>query len=162
MRSEVLATVLLFGFALTGCGSIDTGGAGTASAAEGGDPSRATAADGALPLTPGYYNQGESCTDVSNASIVLLGRTSINWSRAACALTAIEKIDATHWKAMQSCKDIQSETAEAPYPVLFEIADETTFAHRYEGSAESATYRYCAQSSLPEPWRSNDISDLID
>lgn len=162
MRSGVFATVLLFGCALTGCAPDDTGGAGAEIANEGGRPALAIATDDVLPLTPGYYNQGESCTDVSNASIVLLGRTSINWSRAACDLTAIEKNDATHWKAMQSCKDIQSETAEAPYPVFFEIADETTFAHRYEGSAESATYRYCAQSSLPEPWRSNDISDLID
>jgi hypothetical protein len=114
-----------------------------------------------LPLKPGYYNQGESCSDVSNASIVLLGRTSINWSRSVCELTAIEKISATRWKAMQSCKNIQSETAEAPYRVLFEIQNETTFALRYEGSKESAHYRYCAQSSMPEPWRSNDISDRI-
>ena len=132
-------------------------------ACSGGDATQDdVSANAGLPLKRGYYNQGESCGDVSNASLVLLGRSSINWSRAACDLSAIQKAGATRWKAMQSCKDIQTETAEAPYAVYFDIQDETTFSHQYEGSTESAPYRYCAQASLPEPWRSNDIGDLVD
>ncbi len=124
-------------------------------------PGATAAAEAGLPLKPGFYNQGESCADASNASIALLGRHRMNWSQASCALTSIQKTSATSWRAMQACTGIRDGVEEPAYPAVFEIRDQTTFSYQAGGSDSVASFRFCEQASLPEPWRSNDISDLI-
>lgn len=115
-----------------------------------------------LPLRPGYYVEtGTPCAQASNATLSLLRRNGISLSpRELCIFRTIEKTDATTYRVTMECRNIAEESAPEIQTTAYEIADETQFAVRY---GEKVVYRarFCAQPSLPRPWRSNDIKDLI-
>lgn len=59
----------------------------------------------------------------------------------------------------QECKELARETSETDVRI-YEVADDSSFKSFFPDET-SYQARYCAQSSLPAPWRNNNISDLI-
>jgi hypothetical protein len=119
-------------------------------------PEKAAAATvSTLPLKRGFYVASEiPCGSASNATLRLVTREGINWSRGVCTFKRIEKIGATSYQVAEQCSGGGASTT------TYEVPNDTSFTARNEGGSESSA-RYCNQSSLPDPWRDNDISDLI-
>lgn len=104
-----------------------------------------------LPLRRGFYVASDTpCNQASNATLRLVTREGINFARDICTFRKIEKTGATSYRVTESCAD---------EPQAYEIPNDTSFTVTYEGGSQSSA-RYCAQSSLPDPWRDNDISDI--
>jgi len=59
-----------------------------------------------------------------------------------------------------TCKDIQDRDT-GPSTHIYEIPDTAQFSYRTEDSDYRSHFRFCEQSSLPDHWRDNDLSDLI-
>ena len=128
---------------------VETVAAATATPAS--TPENATATVKALPLRRGFYVASDTpCNQASNATLLLVTREGINGSRDVCTFRKIEKTGATSYRVTESCSG---------EPTTYEVPNETSFTVKYEGGSESSA-RYCAQSSLPDPWRDNDISDI--
>jgi len=105
-----------------------------------------------LPLKRGFYVASDTpCNQASNATLLLVTREGINGSRDVCKFTKIERSGALIYRVTDSCS---ADTA------TYEIPNDTSFNVKYEGGSEKSA-RFCAQSSLPDPWRDNDISDII-
>lgn len=114
-----------------------------------------------LPLTRGFHvSVDASCATASNATLALVHRTGINSSQEVCELSSIERISPQSYRAIQACSRLQGGEGGSGTVVL-DIADPMGFGIGAEGSNYRSHYRYCEQSSLPEPWRDNDISDLV-
>jgi hypothetical protein len=108
-----------------------------------------------LPLKRGFYvASGTPCGNASNATLMLVPRESINWSRDVCTFSGIQKIGPTSYRLSARCSD------GGPSTMTFEVPSDTAFTLNYEGGGDSSV-RYCEQSSLPDPWRDNDVSDLM-
>lgn len=106
-----------------------------------------------LPLKRGFFvASGTPCGNASNATLMLITREGINWSRDVCTFKRIEKIAASGYRVAAQCSG--GETT-----ITFEIPSDDRFTAKYENGGDSSA-RYCAQSNLPDPWRDNDISDL--
>jgi hypothetical protein len=114
-----------------------------------------------LPLQRGFYVMSDtSCGEASNATLLLVRRSGINWVRSACEFESIRHAGAESYRAALACKDIQrGEVQSSTYHL--HIPDATQFSYGTEDSDYRTHFRYCQQSSLPEPWRDNDISELV-
>jgi hypothetical protein len=114
-----------------------------------------------LPLKRGFYIVSDTaCGQASNATLLLVHRDGINGSRNACNFKSIEQTGPTSYRAVVVCKNIQGGEAESSTNV-YEIPAATQFSYGAEGRDYPSHFRYCEQSSLPDPWRDNDISDLL-
>lgn len=114
-----------------------------------------------LPLKRGFYVVSDTaCGQASNATLLLVHRDGINGSRSACDFEVIEQAGPTSYRAVAVCMNIQGGEAESSTNV-YEIPDATRFSYGAEGRDYRSHFRYCEQSSLPVPWRDNDISDLL-
>ncbi|WP_202844340.1 hypothetical protein [Luteimonas saliphila] len=112
-----------------------------------------------LPLDRGYYvRSDESCRDASAAGVQLLRRAGLQWVTSHCLFDRIERIDATTYRVTQSCGDHHGA---APAAAVYEIPDRTSFSFVDDQGWEHAA-RLCPQPEMPEPWRSEDIGELID
>jgi len=139
---------------LIACGQPRTGDASDES------PAPAKTVD-ELPLQRGFYVESDTaCTNASNATLLLIRRAGMDGARDACDFTLIEQTGPTSYRAAGVCKEIQSGNVE-PSTYLYEIADTSQFSYGSEDSDYRSQFRYCEQSSLPDPWRDNDISDLL-
>jgi hypothetical protein len=112
-----------------------------------------------LPLQRGFYVMSDtSCGEASNATLLLVHRSGINWVRTACEFESIRQAGAKSYRAALACKDIQGgEIQSSTY--YFEIPDAMQFSYGTEDSDYRSHFRYCQQSSLPDPWSDNDISE---
>jgi hypothetical protein len=113
-----------------------------------------------LPLQRGYYVASDTpCGQASNATLQLLRSGGIGAARTLCEFKAVEQTGPTSYRVRESCSELDSTTA-AMETISYEIANDHSFTTR---RADGADYnaRYCAQSSLPSPWRDNDIRELI-
>lgn len=122
-------------------------------------PAKSIAA-ASLPLQRGYYVASDTpCGQASNATLQLLRRGGIGAARTLCEFKAIEQTGPTSYRVRESCSELGGTTA-ATETVSYEIANDRSFTTR---RADGADYnaRYCVQSSLPSPWRDNDIRSLI-
>lgn len=149
--------------ALAEAGQTATVGASAATAL----PTQATAAEkpanvAVLPLKRGFYVASDTpCGNASNATLSLLRRDGIGGARDFCEFTKIAKIAATTYHVTEKCGDLQAgPESEQTGTVVWTIASDNRFTRKSSDGWESSA-RYCAQSSLPEDWRNNDISDLI-
>lgn len=115
-----------------------------------------------LPLKRGFYVASDTpCGQASNATLTLLRRDGFGGSRDFCEFAKIEKAGAASCRITEKCGDLQAgPDSEFTQAVAWEIPGDTQFRRKTDSGWESSA-RYCAQSSLPEPWRDNDISDLI-
>ena len=128
-------------------------------------------AENPLPLQLGFYVAADTpCANASNATLLLLRADGIGGARDFCQFLSIRQLSAQDFLVTESCADFQASEAEqrlvryqiidavsfklsratAEQPVLSQPIDTDVFYQGY----------YCPQSSLPEPWRDNDLSDL--
>lgn len=108
-----------------------------------------------LPLDRGFYvRTDETCRTASMAVLAVLTREGLSWTNSACTFGKIEKTGPTTYRVVQTCDGLGETTA------TWEIKNRTSFSFKDTTGWEHAA-RFCAQRSLPEPWRSNDISGLI-
>jgi hypothetical protein len=119
-----------------------------------------------LPLKRGFYVVSDTpCGRASNATLSLLRRDGFTVSgRDFCEFVKIEKTGATGYRVTEECSSggeaWGTEEQKDTSVVTWEIPGDTQFRRKSDSGWESSA-RYCAQSSLPEPWRDNDISDLV-
>ena len=145
---------LMVAVLLVGCGLQST-----ATAAPDNQASAETAVD-RLPLALGFFvDAGTPCAQASNATLRLHHGGGFGGARDNCDFNRIVKTGDQTYVATQTCTDILSGQSDASN-VTFEVESPTAFR------ASDTTYdwqyaaRHCPQPQLPEPWRSNDISDL--
>lgn len=118
-----------------------------------------------LPLKRGFYvSSGTSCGQASNATLVLVGRDGINTSRVPCKFEKIEKTGANLYRVTDRCVEggpaWGTEEQISINVTTYEIKGKTAFTSKSDNGWENSA-QYCSPSSLPEPWRSNDISDSM-
>ncbi|MDI1265725.1 MAG: hypothetical protein PS018_20960 [bacterium] len=107
-----------------------------------------------VPLQRGFYVRADTpCKDASNAALDLfLGKA----FRFNCTVKSLQK-GANGYRIEQSCEE---RGRQENYTSFYRILSKTEYiVTSGDGSgALSNHYRYCPQSELPEPWRSNSIS----
>jgi len=114
-----------------------------------------------LPLERGFYVMSDTaCGQASNASLLLIRGSGMNGARDACDFTSIAQTAPTSYRAVMTCRDTQGRDTEV-LTNIYQIPASTRFSYGTEDSDYRAEYRYCEQSSLPDPWRDIDLSDLI-
>jgi len=128
-------------------------------------PAQPEAAARGLPLRTGFYVASDTaCGNASNATLMLVRRDGYNGSRYACDFKTVEKTGATSYRVVEQCSELGGFGGDSPEPwtstVRYEVPNDRTFTARQDDGSASAA-RYCPQSSLPEPWRDNDISDIV-
>jgi len=107
-----------------------------------------------LPLRRGFYVKADTpCGNASNATLDLfLGKA----FRFNCAVKSLQK-ETNGYRIVQSCTERgRQELYESTYRLLSNTEYIVT-PQSNGGGGLSNHYRYCPQSELPEPWRSNSI-----
>jgi len=110
-----------------------------------------------LPLERGYYVKDGGCGDASNFSLTLNTGDGINAAQAHCRFTRLQKIGDKTYSATETCEFIQGGSEKHELEITVE--DRTSYTSTEGDFTWSASY--CPQASLPEPWRSNDISRYL-
>lgn len=112
-----------------------------------------------LPLKRGFYVASDTlCSQASNATLQLMRRDGLGVARQTCSFKRIVQTGPTLYRVDEDCRSIEGGPAEKRVR-LFQIPDDSSFSVGLNGQPHRA--RYCVQSSLPSPWRNNNISDLI-
>lgn len=119
---------------------------------------------GGLPLRRGYFVSTDTpCNRASNATVTLITGEGMNASRTACSFHKVEPLGGTRYRVTQACQEIGGwGRQEAPEvsTITFDIPDDRRYTIRgMSGSTSSA--RYCPQSQMNDPFRTNDIRDII-
>ena len=117
-----------------------------------------TARADSLPIERGYYVRSDiPCQQASNATITLYNGTSFGNAHIECRKPAIRTLADGSYQITEPCRDTQGRGGPwtvftAQYAVLSrtEVISTTPY--------EKASYRYCKQPDLPEPWRAIDLS----
>jgi hypothetical protein len=126
-------------------------------------PQTSSGGGASLPLKRGFYVASDTpCGQASNATLQLLRRKAMGAARTLCSFAKVEQIGSTRYRVTATCKDMTDHRDDGADTdiVTYDIPSETSFiARRANGADYSA--RFCEQKSLPQPWRSNDIRDLI-
>lgn len=122
--------------------------------------SPAFAADAnSLPLRQGYYVIADTpCGSASNATLSLLSRSGFGASRGDGAFTKIVPTGSAIWRVTTSTI---VEGSSRPQISTVTIKADGPAAYTMTNDFGAFTYRYCPQASLPEPWRTNDLSSYI-
>ena len=119
-----------------------------------------------LPLPLGFYVAAEvTCAGASNATLSLLRAGGVNTSRTPCDFDSIVQTGDNRFRVTETCTQGGAawgqEEERATSVATYEITGPASYAVIPEGSTDAFAYTHCPQDSLPEPWRDNDISDLI-
>jgi hypothetical protein len=105
-----------------------------------------------LPIKRGYYVTSDTpCGNASSATLSLFWGSSMD----GCKVLSNKKVNDSTYSIKSKCTE-RGET--------FTIADTYTIISSTEYkrvNAGSSQSRYCAQSQLPEPWRTNDIRSIL-
>lgn len=108
-----------------------------------------------LPLERGFYVRTDgSCATANNANTALLTRRGLQWVTSRCVFGRITRIGPDRWQVVQTCEGPGRATA------TWHIPDRTSFSFTDSNGWEHAA-RFCRQRDMPQPWRSTDISALI-
>lgn len=140
-----------------GCVSCSAAGDASVAAGAAAEPAAAEVVN-ELPLRRGYYvRSDDTCALPSNATLALVRRDGIS----GCNFTAIERIGESRYRVQETCTDHQG-PAPTEYELTqeYEILGEDRYRLTFE-YGETVEFGFCPQDSLPEPWKSNEISDLI-
>ncbi len=117
------------------------------------------AAAAQVQLQRGYYiDAATPCAQASNATLTLVHRSGINASRVACEFTSVTPSGPDTYAFTESCTEIGSSE---PFTNAGTIVLMSPTRYRVQGEGWQAEMNHCPQPALPEPWRSNDISDLV-
>lgn len=112
-----------------------------------------------LPLTRGFYVDAEvGCANASNATLALLKKDGLNSARTDCTFTGFTEQGDGTLAYTETCTDI---TAGDSYDNEGRIEVLGPDSFRLSGEGWGTTFVHCPQPDLPEPWRDNDISDLL-
>lgn len=125
-------------------------------------PTAGVAAVESLPLERGFFvRQGTPCGEASNATLTLHTGSGINAAQASCGFTRIEKTGDNTYTATEECYFIR---AGESFSDTLHITVESRTAYSQATAGDESTWRarHCAQSSLPEPWRNNDLSEYLE
>jgi hypothetical protein len=137
---------------------------GAAAPAAAAPPATVAAKPGALPLKRGYFvSADEPCNRASNATVSLVTADGMNGSRTVCTFTRVEPQGGNRYRVTQRCQEIGGwgrEAAPDVSTITIEVPDESRFTIRW-ADGSTRTSRHCPQASMNEPFRSNDISDLV-
>jgi len=132
-------------------------------------PARPPAASGesvaSLPLRRGFYVASDTpCGNASNATLMLVRRDGYGGSRYSCTFKAIERTGPASYRVTEECSSggeaWGSEENVSTERNAWRIQDDTHFTS-VSASGESYSARFCPQARLPEPWNTNDISDIV-
>ena len=139
--------LLAAGLTASACGSDVSGGSSTAAQ---------------LPLKRGFYVASDTaCEAAANATLLLLREDGFNGAHDSCDFVAIEQTGPQHYRVTERCVDLQAgPDGSSQQAAIWDIPDEVTFTSRNDSGGERS-FRHCEQASLPDPWRDNDISDLL-
>jgi len=107
-----------------------------------------------MPLRIGYYVSSDTpCAAASRATVMLFKGDGFGLN---CETRSLEQLGASRYRLSDICTDNQGGGV-IEGTTEYELSGDTGFTVRGEdGSAWSA--RFCRQSQMPEPFRSNDIS----
>ena len=113
-----------------------------------------------LPLERGFFvRQGTPCENASNATVSLHTGRGINAAQAFCEFTRIEKTGAHTYAATEACNYIRGGADSRQ--LEFTVNDRMSYSVNDAEAEWAYSARHCSQASLPEPWRSNDLSDIL-
>lgn len=113
-----------------------------------------------LPIKRGYYVENDTpCQRASNATITLYNGVSFANAHVDCRKPSTRKLTGDSYQIVEQCRDVQGHGGPwrlftTNYTVLSQT--EFTMTTKYG----KASYRYCAQSDLPEPWRTIDLRSI--
>lgn len=109
-----------------------------------------------LPIERGYYVQSNTpCQQASNATIMLYGGVAFGRAHAECRNAATRKLPDGAYQIMEECRDVQG-GGWTPLIMNYAVASRTALV--VTGPYGRFSYRYCKQSDLPDPWKTNDLS----
>ncbi len=106
-----------------------------------------------------YVDSGVPCAQASNATIALVRKTGINTSRVSCTFTSITPVRQNLLSYTETCTDISDPVPYASSGTL-ELLGPTRF--HLERRGWETTKDYCPQSEMPEFWRHNDLSSMLE
>lgn len=114
-----------------------------------------------LPLQRGFYvAQATPCGSASHATLRLVMRDGIVVSpRHTLKFRKIEKKGPTTYLVSEFLEDSGGSPPGPTETATYEIPNQTTF--KRTSVHGTSVDRYCAQPTLPLPWRNNDISSII-
>lgn len=110
-------------------------------------------------LALGYYVDATvGCANASNATLALLHKTGLNSARTDCTFAGFTATGHNIHHYTERCTDI---TSGEVYDNEGDIELLTEDSFRLFGEGWEVTMVHCPQASLPDPWNSNDISDIL-
>jgi hypothetical protein len=110
-----------------------------------------------LPLGRGYYvNSDTPCERASNATITLFNGISFGSAHMDCRKPEVRKRADGSYQIKERCRDMQGSGGEWTTLVRAIVILSQTELVMTTPYAK-ATYRYCKQSELPEPWSKIDL-----
>jgi hypothetical protein len=117
----------------------------------------ATAPTDSLPIERGYYVRSDSpCQRASNATLTLYTGISFGTAHAECRAPVVEKLADGSRQITEQCRDTEVDgTPWIPFTARYAVTSRTEFVSKTE--FEMAAYRYCKQTDLPDPWKTNDL-----
>jgi hypothetical protein len=110
-----------------------------------------------LPIERGYYVRSDSpCDQASNATITLYNGISFGTAHLECREPAIQKLaDGSH-QITEQCRDTQVDGGPwTAFTARYAVQSPTEFIETTP--FQKTSYKYCKQSDLPGPWRTNDL-----
>jgi hypothetical protein len=114
-----------------------------------------------LPLPRGFYvSGGTACAAASEATLTLLHRDGLGGARDFCAFETIAAESSARFRVRERCADHQDPRRSALRDTVYDILGPGRF-RRTSGPGMIGESQHCPQDALPEPWRSNDISDVL-
>jgi hypothetical protein len=117
-----------------------------------------------LPLQRGYYVQGQiACGEASAPALVLHTRDGVNGNTHREKFLRIEKTGPTTYRVDTELTSVQTLTSQggqvSRWVSTYDVDSPTSYRINHPGGS-TLSYRFCAQAILPEPWRSNNITDV--
>lgn len=110
-----------------------------------------------VPLKRGFYVEKDTpCNEASNATFDLFLGHAIRFN---CAVIHLQRQGNSYRITESFLERGQRDTIASTYRIISNTEYTVTNAPYTNGSGgETSHFRYCEQSTLPEPWRSNEIT----
>jgi hypothetical protein len=118
---------------------------------------RSTEPVDSIPLRRGYYVASDTaCSDASRATTMLFKGDGFGMN---CETLSLERLAPTRYRLTDRCSDHQG-GADLESTSIYEVSSDMAFTlHGEDGSRYAA--RFCRQEQMPEPFSTNDISDVL-
>ncbi len=113
-----------------------------------------------VPIKRGYYVEKDTpCQSASNATISLYDGKSFGNAHVECRKPSIRKLTDGSYQIVEQCRDVQGRGGPwGPFTTNYVVISQTEFTLTTKYG--KASYRYCAQSDLPDPWNTNDLHSI--